>query len=476
MNQGPPETSHKQRWGLSTYQGYFSGTHKANGQPELTSKPAEEKAFKGVIKRNGVLEAELVKLEKQKAKVDEANERLQRDNEALKTQATVLKDGIAQLKGVLEESERIREAQMEELRQLQAQDYERSKGATGELHEAISSQFRKIFAQCSRWARDYFNIKMVDFDISKFPEFKRELEEVSWSNSDWGSKVLFNASHLVQAVLGNMICDQIFSSPFSGTPQGFRQEFQDMYEIKYSIDRAEAQRWRASSFQTLYSSKRWPLNSNESHSLRTYKQHHANDIYWYIDEVLRPIITAYYPNLSDQEADVQKERLLSIVEDAKALGEKISKQSSELRMLSKSWFSENNRLFTLDDVRMESRLGNDEYDPQDDLRVDLILFPGFLKYGNDNAENLDDWNVWTPAIVEIDGLLPPLPPRRPAPPAKTRPAFTTGYPELPGDGHEPEAASPSTTTEQEHYKDGEYEDVLIDAPMDPCPYDYLGWH
>ena len=48
------------------------------------------------------------------------------------------------------------------------------------------------------------------FDISKFPEFKRELEQVSWDNSDWGSKELFKVSHLVQAVLGNMIYDRIF--------------------------------------------------------------------------------------------------------------------------------------------------------------------------------------------------------------------------------------------------------------------------
>ncbi|KAG0633162.1 hypothetical protein HOY80DRAFT_913843 [Tuber brumale] len=451
MDQDPDSPSHRQRGGITSS---ISNMCRDNLQLQLTSKPADENSFKRVIRQNATLDATRAKIAKQKAKVDEVNERLQRDNEALETQAMVLKDTITKLRDELEESERIREAQTEELRQFQTQEYEKTKGVAREPHEAISSQFREVFRQCSDWARDYFKIKMADFDIRKFPEFKRELEEVSWGDSDWGSKELFKASHLVQAVLGNMICDQIFSSPFSGTPPDFYQHFQDMYEIKYSIDRAEAQRWRASSLQTFYSCKRWSISSQESHSLRTYKQQHANDILWNIDEVLRPIITAHYPNLSDQEVEVQRERLFSIVKYAKALGEKMSKQSSELRILSKSWFSKNGRTFVPGDLRVESRLAGEDYDPQDNLRVDLILSPGFLKYGDDNAENLDVWNVWTPTIVELHGL-----PRPPPPPPSRPPAFASGYPELPGDRQKQETAFPGTTTEQEHYEEEEYEKV-----------------
>jgi len=171
-------------------------------------------------------------LAKENAKLDEANERLLRDKADLETQATVLKNTITKIRDELEESERIRDAQTEELRKFQTQEYEKTKSAARESHEAISSQFREIFRQCSDWARDYFNIKIAEFDISKFPEFRKELEEVSWDNSDWGSKELFKASHLVQAVLGNMICRQIFLSPFSGTPPNFYRQFQDMYQIK----------------------------------------------------------------------------------------------------------------------------------------------------------------------------------------------------------------------------------------------------
>ena len=111
---------------------------------------------------------------------------------------------------------------------------------------------------------------------------------------------------------------------------------------------------------------------------------------------------------------------------------------------------------------MKSRLGDEYYDRQDLLRVDLVLSPGFLKYGNDNAENLD-WTVWTPAIVEIHNPArpsPPSPSRPPTAPA-TPPAFSSrDSEELPGEAQKKEVASLSTTTEQEHHEDEEFEEVL----------------
>jgi len=166
--------------------------------------------------------------------LDEINRHLLRDKAKLETLVTELKGTITKLRDELEESERIRDAQTEELKQFQTQEHEKTRGVARESHEAISSQFQEIFRQCADWTRDYFNIRIVDFDISKFPEFKRELEEVSWNNSDWGSKELLKASHLVQAVLGNMICGRIFSYPFSGTPPNFYRQFQHMYEMKSS--------------------------------------------------------------------------------------------------------------------------------------------------------------------------------------------------------------------------------------------------
>ena len=142
----------------------------------------------------------------------------------------------------------------------------------------------------------------------------------------------------------------------------------------------------------------------------------------------------------------------------------MSKQSFDLQIFCKSLFNGNDRLFIPNDPRVKSRLGDEDYDPQDLLRVDLVLSPGFLKYGNDNAENLDDWSVWTPAIVEIHNPARPSPssPSRPlTAPARTPPASSSGdSEELPGEMQKKGVSSLSTTTEQEHHEDEEFEGVL----------------
>ena len=58
------------------------------------------------------------KLVKEKAKLAEANEHLLHENANLGTQVSMLKDTIAKLGGKLEESERIRDTQTEELKQF----------------------------------------------------------------------------------------------------------------------------------------------------------------------------------------------------------------------------------------------------------------------------------------------------------------------------------------------------------------------
>ena len=95
--------------------------------------------------------------------------------------------------------------------------------------------------------------------------------------------------------------------------------------------------------------------------------------------------------------------------------------------------------------------------------MDLVHSPGFLKYGNDNAENLDDWSVWTPAIVERHDPARPFPSspsRLPTAPART-PAFSSrDSEEMPGEMQKKEVASLSTTTEQEHHEYEGFEEVL----------------
>ena len=91
-----------------------------------------------------------------------------------------------------------------------------------------------------------------------------------------------------------------------------------------------------------------------------------------------------------------------IIGNAMQLAAKISQQASKLVITDREWFQENGRQLVSSDDRVTDRLGDEDDDnPGADLMVDLILTPGFLKYGNDNAEYLDQYSVWMPANVDV---------------------------------------------------------------------------
>jgi hypothetical protein len=120
-----------------------------------------------------------------------------------------------------------------------------------------------------------------------------------------------------------------------------------------------------------------------------------------IYEVLSPITNTYFRDRTSEEIRLQKGELLAIVNDAAALAVKMSQQASKLEIVNKEWFHNNGREVGHSDDRVKGRLAEGDDNPGTDLTVDLILTPGFLKYGNDNAEHLDKYSVWIPARVDI---------------------------------------------------------------------------
>lgn len=90
----------------------------------------------------------------------------------------------------------------------------------------------------------------------------------------------------------------------------------------------------------------------------------------------------------------------NFVEMAGALAIQLGKLPAELKSIDKEWFDQAGRRFREGDDKMEDRCGSDDHDPGEKRTVNIIIRPGFLKYGNDAGENLDIGAVWTPATVE----------------------------------------------------------------------------
>jgi hypothetical protein len=115
---------------------------------------------------------------------------------------------------------------------MRAREHTATKQQDIEPHEAISAQFESVFQRCEDWARRYFRIEIRDFPVEEFPLFAREVKLVLWKGVNWKYKKCFRVSHLVQAVLGNLLVRKIFECPFLGCVSDFRREFRNLYEIK----------------------------------------------------------------------------------------------------------------------------------------------------------------------------------------------------------------------------------------------------
>lgn len=116
-----------------------------------------------------------------------------------------------------------------EFRRLQESDFKARKKDQSEPHDTVSKRFLDVFRMSTDWARDYFKINIGSFSLDDHELFKRHLGAVSWS-SDWTRKRELNVSHLVQAVVADVLARRILLSPFAGCPRSFSHEVGQLYE------------------------------------------------------------------------------------------------------------------------------------------------------------------------------------------------------------------------------------------------------
>jgi hypothetical protein len=74
---------------------------------------------------------------------------------------------------------------------------------------------------------------------------------------------------------------------------------------------------------------------------------------------------------------------------------------SGIELMDFKWFEQNHLSFSSTDHRMELRSIDEGSDSKMEGEIAIVLCPGLLKWGRDNAENWNSWSVWTRARVEV---------------------------------------------------------------------------
>lgn len=166
-------------------------------------------------------------------------------------------------------------------------------------------------------------------------------------------------------------------------------------------NKSQAQKWLATALATYWQCGEWASfgSTVPPEPISRYREQYYEEIAKEIDLMISPIARKHFPNRNDH--DERFRRSMRFIEAAGNLAIILGKQAAELKIMDKSWFEGSGRGFVCDDERMKGRFAEEDEDAGEGFRVDIVLRPGFLKYGNDDGENLEKYAVWIPAMLDL---------------------------------------------------------------------------
>lgn len=118
----------------------------------------------------------------------------------------------------------------DELKRMQQEDFNARNNDEGQSHYVVSAQFVDVFRLSTDWARDYFKIPFSAFRIDEHELFMKNLDGVLCGGCHWPKKKKMNVSHLVQAIVAELLARRILLPQFSGCSESTRHEFGQIYD------------------------------------------------------------------------------------------------------------------------------------------------------------------------------------------------------------------------------------------------------
>lgn len=118
----------------------------------------------------------------------------------------------------------------QELKRLQYKDFNAHTKNDGPSHYNVSAQFLDMFRLSTAWARDYFKIPFGVFRIDEHELFAASLDRVLCGGCKWPKKKKMNVSHLVQAVVADILARRILLLQFVGCSPSTRQVLDQIYD------------------------------------------------------------------------------------------------------------------------------------------------------------------------------------------------------------------------------------------------------
>ncbi|KAM7191241.1 hypothetical protein V8F20_009419 [Naviculisporaceae sp. PSN 640] len=324
--------------------------------------------------------------------------------------------------------------QVESLKQ--GQDYRSHYVVEGTPHYVMQQRLANIRLEIQGWARmvlksskhsgngNLGNRPLSDLLASDIPPY--ELQEgfkgVSPEKAVWHDLRDVKLQDLVAAIASNLIVRDAIVNPLRGcTPQMQEMAESSIYKAMTSEGaspehRRAAKIWQASCLKYYRSSLQATDNLGTPQEKVEAMERQIDNVTTSVLMALKPVFDVC--RLSGQSDSCQR-KLRNTIFDATKVGTELAELQSGLVMMDKEWFQAHHtdedglisppHLGSRVDLKLQIASGPSSGDPHDQEGVNrgklaLVLFPGLLKYGNDNGDNWESWTVWIQAKVLVTNV------------------------------------------------------------------------
>lgn len=295
----------------------------------------------------------------------------------------------------------------------QGQDFRSKGGHTGPEHGTIQIEIATMRSHLKNWVHKTFDVfrfqndpkavTVENFPFEKFPEFQDRLNEICGRNVRPAqfAQMRVNILHLIEAVVADIIFKDVLLKPLNGCELLFKQEVEtQLFEFMVYAHGKEARNWQASCLKSYEEQDTWPPYFNDSTERHKHRDEFCQSIRGSILNIVGRIVDTYCSRKAD-DGESGDDALFHVVKEASNLSVKLGMLQSGIELMDFKWFEQNHLSFSSTDHRMELRSIDEGSDSKMEGEIAIVLCPGLLKWGRDNAENWNSWSVWTRARVEV---------------------------------------------------------------------------
>ncbi|KAK0619195.1 hypothetical protein B0T14DRAFT_518781 [Immersiella caudata] len=319
---------------------------------------------------------------------------------------------------------RNQQQQIQALRQ--GQDLRSFSETTGPAHDRMQQRLNRLRPRIQTWSRSLLGKaarvpahQLATSEHVPRPSYEVIFGQICDGSTTWGDieRSKLTVCDIIVAIASNIVVELGICHPLGPCTQQMHHGFSSMlWDTMFASrdsgtqHRKAAKQWQAACLRMYNSSRGVTSSLGTAEEKSNIAEGFIQGTCLAVSQTLQPILDVVLGdgNRNVFDSGENLEKLRDIVAEAVDIGRNLGELRADLIIMNNRWFqhrSDPDGFISPSDLgaRIDPRFSAEEEESQAICRakVGIVLFPGLLKYGNDDGERWDSWTVWTPAKVQL---------------------------------------------------------------------------